>query len=473
MPAGALIDRILGRMPQSLPLQYGAAALAVIGATGLRLLFNPLLGDTVPFITYFFAITVAGWAGGAGPAVFAVIGSAIAAIYFFYLPPVHTLDPHALTALAIFMAMGGLIAVTCEAMKQAQRRAEQQARLLTEHGRSLERHMAELTQHKQSLDKSERRLAHALDATVEGLWDWNIRTGEVFFSRRWIESLGYSADDVPPHISFWEDIVHPDDMLRLRAALQAHWEGHTPMYQCENRLRMKTGEYRWNLDRGKVVERDAEGKPLRMVGTDTDITERKQVEIMLRESEQRLRAMFDQAAVGIALVDAKGRFLETNDKLCDLLGYGPNELHELTCADLTHPDDRPKHCALMKGLVGGDNRDYVAETRYIRRDGSETWVNVAMAALLRRDAPPEKLVAIIQDIDARKRAEQLLHDGETALRKTVADLEASRSTLQDKVHELEMFHDLVVGRELKLIQMEKEVQKLRAERTRSQQRERS
>jgi PAS domain S-box-containing protein len=174
-------------------------------------------------------------------------------------------------------------------MKQTQHRAEQQAELLKTRGHMLERQMVELERHKESLAKSEQRLSHALDATVEGVWDWNIQTGEVFFSRRWVESLEYSAEDVPLHISFWENIVHPGDLPRMRAVLQAHLDGHSSTYECENRLRTKSGVYRWNLDRGKVVERDSNGKPLRMVGTDTDITERKQVEDALHEREVQLQ----------------------------------------------------------------------------------------------------------------------------------------------------------------------------------------
>jgi PAS domain S-box-containing protein len=142
-----------------------------------------------------------------------------------------------------------------------------------------------------ALRESEERLTHALDATTEGVWDWNIRTGEVLFSPRWMASLGYSPEDVPPHVSFWERLVHPEDLPRVREALHNHFEGRTPFYECENRLRMKTGEWRYNLDRGRVVEWDAEGKPLRMVGTDADITERKRAELQLREYTRRMEIL--------------------------------------------------------------------------------------------------------------------------------------------------------------------------------------
>ncbi len=135
---------------------------------------------------------------------------------------------------------------------------------------------------------NEERMRYALESVSDGAWDWNMQTGELYYSERWLRKLGYAPADAPPDISFWESLVHPDDMPRVRQAMADHFAGRTPLYECENRLRTKAGEYRYNLDRGRVVQWDAEGRPLRMVGADTDITERRQQQAALAQLNAEL-----------------------------------------------------------------------------------------------------------------------------------------------------------------------------------------
>ncbi len=143
-------------------------------------------------------------------------------------------------------------------------------------------------QTEKALSDSEELLQNALEISSDGLWDWNIVTGEINFSARWCETLGYELSEVTNHASFWETLIHPDDWKNVLDQLQAHLDGKTPLYECENRLLTKGGTYRWNLDRGRVIERDENGKPLRMIGVDADISERKQAEDEIRLSQEEL-----------------------------------------------------------------------------------------------------------------------------------------------------------------------------------------
>lgn len=158
----------------------------------------------------------------------------------------------------------------------------------------------ERSQAVQALRTSEERLKLALEGTNDGLWDWNVATGGVYFSPRWQTMLGYEPGEVESHLRSWEKLVHPDDIDRVMHALNQHLEGHTSFYKTEHRVRSKSGEWIWILDRGKVVERNEEGRPLRAVGTHTDITGRKRGEEALRASEGRLKQSLEGTIGAVA-----------------------------------------------------------------------------------------------------------------------------------------------------------------------------
>jgi rsbT co-antagonist protein RsbR len=118
----------------------------------------------------------------------------------------------------------------------------------------------------QARHDTEERLEFISRLMPDGYWTWDLPTGNCFYSPRWCESLGYTPEEIAPHIDTWVSLVHPDDLPRAQEALKAHWERRTGVYQSENRLRMKDGSYRWSLDQGTVVSWDAESKPLKMIG---------------------------------------------------------------------------------------------------------------------------------------------------------------------------------------------------------------
>jgi len=170
--------------------------------------------------------------------------------------------------------------------------------------------VTERRQADRALRESEERLNLALRGADLGLWDWNVQTGRTIFNERWAEMLGYTLDEIPNDVSAWEELIHPDDVEQVRASLGAHLEGETPAYESEHRLKTRDGGWAWVLDRGKVLERDRDNRPLRMVGTHLDITERKQAEMALHIALEQSRQSRREVA---ALLEAARAVLEYQD----------------------------------------------------------------------------------------------------------------------------------------------------------------
>ena len=169
-----------------------------------------------------------------------------------------------------------------------------------------------------ALKASEQRLELALMGADLGLWDWNVKTGDVVYNARWANMLGYSLDELDPSHAAWQSRIHPDDLSRVMAALNAHLDEKSPFYESEHRLRAKCGEWRWVLSRGKVFERDEHGRPLRAAGTDMDISDRKTLEErFLRQQAELLHVQRLSTAGELAATMAH----ELNQPLAAITNY--------------------------------------------------------------------------------------------------------------------------------------------------------
>ncbi|WP_413171495.1 PAS domain S-box protein [Anabaena azotica] len=161
-----------------------------------------------------------------------------------------------------------------------------------------ERELAQL-----ALRVSEERLILALEASGDGLWDWNIITNELYLSPQWLEMLGFEVGELPSHVSTWEKLVHPEDQPYVQEKLNAHLQDASCDYRLNYRVQTKAGSYKWIANYGKAVVRDAQGNPLRMTGTHRDITETKNVESELREVNERLAISNEELARATRLKD--------------------------------------------------------------------------------------------------------------------------------------------------------------------------
>lgn len=212
------------------------------------------------------------------------------------------------------------------------------------------------------------RLESVFHATRDGIWDWTLSTDTAFYSRRWAELLETSPEELPPAIETFLERLHADDRELFWGSLCEHLAGATAAQQCEVRLRLQGGSYRWFLNRARVLTRDAQGAPRRVVGSISDIHESRRVRAALQESEDRYRGIFEDVALGICRTDAEGRILAANPELlrmlrCDSaerlrgrelrsLFLNPSEAAQLNFAsdDARYP---PEVHALWRTFAGG------------------------------------------------------------------------------------------------------------------------
>jgi PAS domain S-box-containing protein len=209
----------------------------------------------------------------------------------------------------------------------------------------------------------------------------------------------------------------PRDLAALYYAdEQAVIQSGTPLLNHEEPvLNSRTDQEIWVLTT-KVPLRDSQGNITGIVGIGRDITERKQADEALRQSEQRFRATFEQAAVGVTHTSPDGKWLRINQKMCDILGYTREELMQLDWQMVTHPDDMKVSLERTGRLLAGEIKTYSLEKRYIRKDGSPVWVNLTSSPVRDSSGIPEYYVAVLEDITERKRAEALLRESELRYR---------------------------------------------------------
>lgn len=195
-----------------------------------------------------------------------------------------------------------------------------------------------------ALRQIELRWQFALDGSGDGIWDWDMRSGYVFYSRQWKAMLGYGEDEIGPSVEEWSSRVHPDDLPRCWEIINAHFRDETPDFTLEHRMRAKDGSWRWIFDRGKVIERDAAGAPQRVIGTHTDITSRKQSENATLALNQRLQLALEAAGAGIFDLDYASGRNSWDERMHRIYGLpaGGFEGTESGWLKFIHPDDLPR-----------------------------------------------------------------------------------------------------------------------------------
>ncbi len=296
-----------------------------------------------------------------------------------------------------------------------------QRRLIQDHGLELEQRVHERTQQlkreieiraraEAALKLSEERLRLAMEATQDGLWDWNVQTGEVYWSPRSYTMLGYAPDEFPMSIEKWHKLVHPEDRERAWPKVQRKLQGEGGSFEIEFRYATKQNSWRWIIGRGKPVEWDSQGQVLRVVGTHVDITERKAAEQAVAQSEERLRTIFETIADPVVVYDGQGRPKYLNPAFTQVFGWTHEELKEGPIPFV--PEDQMELTRAKIKEVYAIECPVRFETRRLTRDGRTLDIAISAAAKKDEKGNYSELVVNLTDITERKRIAQQLQQSQ-------------------------------------------------------------
>ncbi|WP_181880978.1 helix-turn-helix domain-containing protein [Crenobacter cavernae] len=248
-----------------------------------------------------------------------------------------------------------------------------------------------------ALRQNEALLAKAQQIAHLGGWYWNIQTDDCSWTDEAYRIFGWAPQAFKVTIERYLESIVEEDRARIDDAIRAAVDDRLP-YRVEYAIRLPDGSRREIREEGEVTF-DENGRALTMVGASQDITEQKLAELEYRESEERFRAIFEQAAVGIAHVGLDGRWLRANKKLCDILGYDNEALALHTFQELTSPDDLDQNLALLDKLLAGRIDTYTLEKRFIKKNGDTVWAKVT-TSLSRHpvSGEPAHLITIVEDL---------------------------------------------------------------------------
>jgi len=285
------------------------------------------------------------------------------------------------------------------------------------------------------LADSEQRLQLALEASGDGLWDWNLTTGDLFLSDRWAAMLGFAPDELAPYVTTWKRLVHPDDLPWVEERLQAHLADPTVPYQFDYRLQTRTGDWQWIANYGKVVGWDADGNPTRMAGTHRDISDRKQYEVQIKQSEATKQALIHSIPDLLIQIRQDGLYLDvlnldsTNVELYD---YSKNR-SGVHISEALPPELAQQRLAYVQQVIATQRPvtyEYQIEVKGTLYDEEARLIPLDELSVL----------AVIRDISERKRFESQLRQSEATKQALIQAIPDSLVRMRQDGQQLEVIN---------------------------------
>lgn len=312
---------------------------------------------------------------------------------------------------------------------------------------------------KEALQTQRQSLQNIIEGTRAGTWEWNVQSGQTMFNERWAEMLGYRLNELSPvSVQTWISLTHPEDLVRSKHLLEQYFAGKLDHYECELRMRHKNGGWVWLLDRGRIVERDENGKPLWMAGTHQDITERKRAEEALSHSEKSLREAQRIAHVGNWELDLVNNELNWSEEIYRIFEIDPQRFKASYEAfiDAVHPDDRDSVNQAYTESVN-NRQPYQIAHRLLMKDGRIKHVHERCETFYDKDGAPLRSLGTVQDISGQKQLEnelQLAASVFTHAREgiTITDAEGSIIAVNDSFSQITGYsRDEAIGQNPRLL----------------------
>lgn len=295
----------------------------------------------------------------------------------------------------------------------------------------------------EKLSLSEARLKLATSGTNTGLWDLQLQTNQIYYSTEWASLLGYDLEELQPITrETFRSLVHPDDFDFSLKRVQEIIDGNETAYESEIRMRHKNGHWVWVLDRGSVVEHDAEGKPVRMIGTHTDITRQKEAETLLRAREAQLRAInerfelaTDAGGIGIWVLYFNQNIITVDDLSREMFGL-PDNITTISIDEWLHRVHRKDQAMLAEQLTRLKHSKGIADLsfRYFMLDGQMKYFNAYARMSYEPNTDAPELTGVVYDTtqlnqtkNELQQRERILNAAAVSLRKLLGNDELFES----------------------------------------------